>query len=198
MPLPYLAVSSANLTRALLATSLALALGGCSTWGGDSKSTSDKKGAVYLKEGFENNETFSRLFDAPVDATCEAARRALLSQGYLLSTVRPDFVNGSKSFQPEGEVHVQITFHVVCTPEGKEGRISTAFVNAVQDRYALKKNANSASVGLSAIGSVSIPLSSTEDSLVKVASETIPAGQFYDRFFALMTKLMGEPGTVAN
>ena len=37
-------------------------------------------------------------------------------------------------------------------------------------------------------GSLSSPLSASEDSLVKVASETIPAGAFYDRFFALMQR----------
>ena len=40
--------------------------------------------------------------------------------------------------------------------------------------------------GVAAIGSLSIPLTASGDSLVKVASETIPAGRFYDRFFALM------------
>lgn len=141
---------------------------------------------VYQREGFESTETFSRLFDASATATCEAARRALLSQGYLINSARADLINATKNFQPEGEVHVTITFNVVCTPDGSAGKVSTAFANAIQDRYALKKNANSASVGLSAIGSVSIPLGASDDSLVKVASETIPAGQFYDRFFALV------------
>ena len=142
--------------------------------------------AVYQKEGFEPDETFSRLFDASVEKTCEAARRALLSQGYRLTTQVPDFVSGSKSFQPEGEVHVQIVFNVVCAPVGTGGKLATAYVSAVQDRYTLKKNPNSASVGLAAIGSLSIPLTASGDSLVKVASETIPAGRFYERFFALM------------
>lgn len=146
----------------------------------------DAKVPVYQHEGFESNETFSRLFDASPIATCEAARRALLSQGYLINTAKTDLINATKNFQPEGEVHVTITFNVVCTPDGSAGKVSTAFANAIQDRYALKKNANSASVGLSAIGSVSIPLGASDDSLVKVASETIPAGQFYDRFFALV------------
>ncbi|SBT08439.1 putative lipoprotein transmembrane [Candidatus Accumulibacter aalborgensis] len=151
--------------------------------------------AVYQNEGFEANETFSRLFDASVDATCEAARRALLSQGYLLSTVKRDFISASKNFQPEGEVHVEIVFNVVCAPESGVGKVSTAYVNAIQDRYALKKNPNSASVGVAAIGSVSIPVGSSEDSLVKVASETIPAGPFYDRFFSLMQhKLLQQTG----
>jgi hypothetical protein len=145
---------------------------------------------VYQREGFESNETYSRLFDASAADTCEAARRALLSQGYLINTARPDLINATKAFQPEGEVHVTITFNVVCTSDGASGKISTAFANAIQDRYTLKKNANSASVGLSAIGSVSIPMGSSDDSLVKVASETIPAGQFYDRFFALLQRFV--------
>ena len=44
----------------------------------------------------------------------------------------------------------------------------------------------------SALGSISVPLSSTQDSLVKVASETIPAGEFYDRFFILMQRMLRE------
>ena len=148
--------------------------------------------AVYQNEGFEANETFSRLFDADVDATCEAARRALLSQGYVLSTLKRDFISASKNFQPEGEVHVQIVFNVVCAPEGGQEHVSTAYVNAIQDRYALKKSPNSATVGVAALGSLSIPLAASDDSLVKVASETIPAGPFYDRFFALMQRNLAQ------
>jgi hypothetical protein len=151
-------------------------------------SSTPDSAAVYQREDFESDETFSRLFDASVEATCEAARRALLSQGYRLTTQVHDFVSGSKSFQPEGEVHVQIVFNVVCASVGGKGELATAYVSAVQDRYALKKNPNSASVGVAAIGSLSIPLTASGDSMVKVASETIPAGPFYDRFFALMRR----------
>lgn len=176
-PRQHAASTCCRVIARLLLTALLAACGG-----------SPGRVAVYQNEGFEANETFSRLFDAGVDATCEAARRALLSQGYLLSTVKRDFISGSKHFQPEGDVHVEIVFNVVCAPEGGAGKVSTAYVNAIQDRYALKKNPNSASVGVAAIGSVSIPVGSSEDSLVKVASETIPAGPFYDRFFALMQR----------
>ncbi len=151
---------------------------------------------VYQSEGFAADETFSRLFDASVEATCEAARRALLSQGYRVTTQRDDFISGSKSFQPEGEVHVQIVFNVVCASVGAGGQLATAYVNAVQDRYTLKKNPNSASFGVAAIGSLSIPLTASGDSLVKVASETIPAGRFYDRFFALMLRNL--PGPIGS
>ena len=151
--------------------------------------------AVYQNEGFEANETFSRLFDASAEATCEAARRTLLSQGYLPTTVKPDFISASKHFQPESEVHVQIAFNVVCAPEGRLGKLSTVYVNAIQDRYVLKKNPTAATVGVSALGSISMPVGSTEDSLVKVASETIPAGRFYDRFFALVQQTLRQERT---
>lgn len=163
-------------------------LAGC---GGLSKGA-DKSKKVYQGESFAAEETFSRLFDAGVDDTCEAARRALLSQGYVISKAASGVVQGAKRFQPEGEVHVEIGFNVVCVGDGPKQQIATAYVSAQQDRYVLKKNAQAASLGVSALGSISVPLSSTEDSLVKVASETIPAGEFYDRFFTLMQRMLRE------
>lgn len=150
------------------------------------------KSAVYLNEKFQSDETFSRLFDGGVAETCEAARRALLSQGYIITNVREGAINGSKRFQPEGEVHVELSFNIVCVADGKNAQIATAYVSAQQDRYAIKKSTNASSIGISAIGSISVPLSSSQDSLVKVASETIPAGDFYDRFFALMNRMLRE------
>lgn len=174
-----------------LASLLALAsLGGCSTLG-DATMGGGSKVSVYQNETFEADQTFSRLFDASVADTCEAARRALLSQGYVIGhSSTSDAVNGSKRFQPDGEVHVEINFTVVCVPDWTSGKIATAYVSALQDRYVVKKSTNSTSVGVSAIGSISVPVSSNQESLVKVASETIPAGKFYDRFFSLMQKLL--------
>ena len=147
---------------------------------------------VYKTERFQSDETFSRLFDGNVDDTCEAARRALLSQGYVIAKAQKGVLNGTKHFQPDGEVHVEITFNIVCVADGKAESIATAYVSAQQDRYAVKRSTNPTSIGVSAIGSISVPLSSSEDSLVKVASETIPAGEFYDRFFTLMGKMLRE------
>ncbi|MDM4768521.1 DUF2242 domain-containing protein [Pelomonas sp. SE-A7] len=175
------------LAALLAATAL---LGGCSFSAPSLSST--PKTAVYLNERFQSDETFSRLFDAGVADTCEAARRALLSQGYIITSAREGAINGSKRFQPEGEVHVELSFNIVCVPDGKNSGIATAYVSAQQDRYAIKKSTNATSIGVSALGSISVPLSSSQDSLVKVASETIPAGEFYDRFFALMSRMLRE------
>jgi hypothetical protein len=140
--------------------------------------------APFHREAFEASDTYSRSFAAPEAQTCEAARRALLSQGYLITTAMDDQVVGRKSFQPGLETHIQIEFRISCAP--KADRSTIAFVSALQDRYALKKSNNSASLGVGAIGSLSLPFTSSDEALVKVASETVTAAAFYDRFFDLM------------
>ena len=114
----------------------------------------------------------------------------------MVSAATPDLVNARKSFQPESDSHIEIEFRVVCAPEvkGSGGGKTLLFVSALQDRYALKKSNNSASLGVGALGSVSLPFSSSDDSLVKVASETITAAGFYDRYFRLVTRYLGSNG----
>lgn len=142
---------------------------------------------IYQQEQFDaTSSPYAHTFHSKSDAACEAARRALLSQGYVVSSSRNDAVDGSKNFQPSNDMHVVIEFHVVCADATADGSSSIAYVNAVQDRYTLKKSNTSASVGLSVFGSLSLPIGSSDDALVKTASETIPAGVFYERFFNLV------------
>jgi hypothetical protein len=148
------------------------------------------------QEQFGSANTYSRLFDASAAQTCEAARRALLSQGYIINTASSDLVEGRKSFQPDAEAHLRMEIRVVCAtdgpkgPDGAEGKVSLAFVTALQDQYALKKSNNSASLGVGAFGSVSLPFSSSNDSMVRVGSETIATEAFYDRFFELVRRYL--------
>ena len=146
--------------------------------------------AFPLQENFGSTQTYSRLFDATAAQTCEASRRALLSQGYIINTARADLVEGQKSFQPEAEAHLQMVIRVVCAPESTDGKVSLGFVTALQDSYALKKSNNSASLGVGAIGSVSLPFSSSNDAMVKVGSQTISSDAFYDRFFDLVQRYL--------
>jgi Uncharacterized protein conserved in bacteria (DUF2242) len=146
-------------------------------------------------EEFGSTATYSRQFAATAAQTCEAARRALLSQGYIIIIAREDLVNGQKSFQPEPESHLQMEIRVVCAPDngnnnGGNGKASLGFVTALQDVYALKKSNNSASLGVGALGSVSLPFSSSNDAMVKVASKTITTDAFYDRFFELVKRYL--------
>ncbi len=142
--------------------------------------------AVPVQESFDSSATFSRGFDASPAQTCEAARRALLSQGYIATARTQELIEGRKSFQPSAETNLEINFRVVCVPQTSDGKVSLGFATALQDRYALKKSASSASLGVGALGSLSLPFSSSNDSLVKIGSETIAQRGFYDSFFELL------------
>ncbi|RZJ59579.1 MAG: DUF2242 domain-containing protein [Acidovorax sp.] len=143
-----------------------------------------------VQESFGSVSTYSRMFDATPAQTCEASRRALLSQGYIISSSSADLVEGKKSFQPEAESHLQMVVRVVCVPEASDGKVSLGFVTALQDTYALRKTNNSASLGVGAIGSVSLPLSASSESMVKVGSETISKDTFYESFFDLVKRYL--------
>ena len=169
----------------VLATLLMLcALGGCS-------SVTPRPPPVYKDEAFSKQSAFSRDYSASVRATCEAARRALLSQGYVTKDSRADQINATKRFQPKDAAYTEIEFSVVCTPVNTTGDRSLLFANAFQGHYIMKKASTNASVGVSALGSFSLPLGSSDEALVRVGGETISSEVFYERFFALIQHYLG-------
>lgn len=137
---------------------------------------------------FDNTGMYTRHVLASQSKTCEAARRALLSQGYLVNTATDELVTGRKYFQPTNDIHYQVEMRVVCATEGKNDEKTAAYASALQDRYVIKKINNSASLGVGALGSVSLPVSATDDTLVKVGSETVSDPRFYELFFQLFDR----------
>ena len=146
--------------------------------------------AIEAQESFDSASTYSRTYGALDAHTCEAARRALLSQGYVINAATSDRVRGRKSFQPTPQAHAEVEFTVVCAREGHEGKRTIAFVNAVQETFTLRKSSNSASVGVSPFGSLSLPFGGSEEALVKVGSLTITHAPFYERFFQLVERYL--------
>lgn len=176
-------MTRSSVSGVLVLAALLAVLSGCAS----------KKPAVYEHENFDDSGTFSRSFPVGDANSCEAARRALLSQGYIITSSGPNQVVGNKSFQQNSDNHLQISFNVTCAPDASDEQHSTMFANALQDRYALKKSNTSASLGVGVLGSVSMPIGSSDDSMVKVASETVTAAQFYDRYFALVESYLPKP-----
>jgi hypothetical protein len=166
-----------------LVAALALSVSGC---GSLDREADSHRYNVVAHETFGSSATYSRLFDAPPERACEAARRALLSQGYLINVSKGKEVEGQKSFQPATDNHQIITIRVVCAADSKDGKVTLGFVSALKDTYNLKKSSNSASVGVGALGSLSLPFSAGNDSMVKVGSETVSSATFYDSFFDLI------------
>lgn len=167
-----------RLSHALPAGLLALTLSACGGKAADS---------TLLRESFDSGDTYSRTVPGTPAQACEAARRTLLSQGYAIARADADAVEGNKNFQPREDAHEQLVLRISCAARGDEALV---FISAVQDRYALKKSPTSASVGVGALGSVSLPFGSNDDSLVKVASSTVQDADFYRRFFARLQQYL--------
>lgn len=178
-------MSCFSLPRRLLTALAPLALAGCAGLSSPPSPLLD-----YQPEAF-NGSAYVRHFTATPARTCEAARRALLSQGYVVTAASGQEVTARKYFQPDVEHHVQLEFRVVCAPEGLGQLASVAFASALKDQYVVRKVKESASLGVGGIGSLSLPLEGSMDSMVKIASETVSTAEVYERLFNLMGEYLG-------
>ncbi len=79
---------------------------------------------------------------------------------------------------------------ITCVPQDATDRISNAYVTAWEDQYVVKKATTSSSLGVSAIGSISLPMGSSDDSLVKIGAQTVRDRAFYERFHALIAQVL--------
>ena len=168
------------LSRRLLPLAASLLLAGCAGLASSPVPLGD-----YQLETF-NADTFVRHYVAPPVRTCEAARRALLSQGYIVTDATADKVIARKYFQPRAEHHVQLEFRVVCARESGDGDATVAFASGLKEQYVVRKVKESASLGVGGIGSLSLPVEGSLDSMVKVSSETVDDATLYQRFFELL------------
>ena len=187
-------MSFAVASRRLLAGLAPLGLAACAGWG-----ASPVPLLNYQPESFDG-ASHARHFQAAPARTCEAARRALLSQGYVVTAVQADQVSGRKYFQPSAEHHVQLEFRVVCAAESGQAEAAVAFVSGLKEQYMVRKVKESASLGVGGIGSLSLPVEGSMDSMVKIASETVTDSALYQSFFELLGKYlarMAGPGSRA-
>jgi len=145
--------------------------------------------AIYTDESFAYDSLFKLRTDGDVIMACESARRSLLGQGYLIATATSEGVVGRKAYKSEDKQNTFIEMNIVCLPETNG---STVFATGVLSTYALKMSSSSASVGVSAIGSISLPIGQSADSLVKVSEETIDDKDFYRRFFAAVDTILSD------
>jgi hypothetical protein len=112
-----------------------------------------------------------------------------LGEGYLIESATSEGVVGRKAYKSEGKENTFIEMNIVCAPDAAG---STVFATGVLSTYTLKMSSSSASVGLSALGSISLPIGQSADSLVKVSEETINDKEFYRRFFAAVDTILDD------
>jgi hypothetical protein len=144
---------------------------------------------VYTGESFASDSPFKMRVDGDVAPACESARRSLMGQGYLIESASEEGIKARKATRGGETQNTFIEMNVVCLPDSHG---STLFATGVLTTYALKKSSSSASVGVSALGSISLPIGQSADSLVKISEETIDDKDFYGRFFAAVSNTLEE------
>jgi hypothetical protein len=157
----------------------ALMLSACSTPGS------------FAKDSFSNDSPYQKHVSASAKIACSAAERTLLGDGYTLdsASAKMGTIKGRKAYRMDGGRSSFLEMSVVCLPDTLG---STIYASGLISTYDLKKSANAASVGLSVIGSISLPIGQTVDSMVKVSDETITDRVFYKRFFASVEGVLGD------
>ncbi|MGE4356243.1 DUF2242 domain-containing protein [Halothiobacillus sp.] len=140
----------------------------------------------YSSDSFGSDSPYQKHVPDGAAAACSAAERTLLGDGYIIDgdSSKGSF-KGRKAYRIDGNRSSFIEMNIVCLSDSTG---STIYANGVNSTYDLKKASSSASVGVSILGSVSLPIGQTVDSMVKVANETITDRVFYQRFFESVEK----------
>ena len=170
-------------------------LAGCAA---NSRAERSVETPVYQKELFARETPYWKSFAAKPAEICESARQALMSQGFLITELQANsspppgalIINGRKFIEPLHGAEIELAVNVTCAAHG--GADGIAYVTAWEDHLVAKRNALPASVGLGPVGSISLPMGSAEDSLVKVGVNMITDGTFYERFYTLMGSLLNQ------
>lgn len=145
---------------------------------------------IYKRELFQQAAPYWRAYGAEGVLICEGARQALMSQGYVVVGHNTLSLSARKFFRPEPGVGVELAMQVTCVDKAGDRPTGVAYVAAWQDHFVTRKNANAASLGVNAVGSISLPLTAAEDALVKVGVDMVADPQFYERFHALLGSML--------
>ena len=142
-------------------------------------------------EEFSADEKHHRDFQACPQALCDAARRALLGDGYLVNRADAQRLVGGKEFQVEAQQHAIVNIHVNC--DQRRGG-STLYVTATEEHFDVKSLRQSSSIGFPVVAPIYYGTQSEADAQVKTHGETVSEREFYERFYrAVQRELAPSP-----
>ncbi|HXU93975.1 MAG TPA: DUF2242 domain-containing protein [Gallionella sp.] len=139
------------------------------------------------KEDFQSDLRHRRDFSAEPAPVCEAARRVLLGDGYIVAkSIDHDFI-GTKEFPIEEDKHAILRLYVTC---GQRTGGSTLFVTATEEHFDVKASSESTSIGVP-LTPLSISSTREIDNQVKTRGETVTNRDFYERFYRAVQQELG-------
>ncbi|MFA6970543.1 MAG: DUF2242 domain-containing protein [Gallionella sp.] len=140
------------------------------------------------REEFHTDSRHSKNFAATAEPVCEAARRVLLRDGYIVEDNAEQNLSGAKEFQIEENRHAILRVYATC---GQRAGGSTLFVTATEEHFDVKTSRQSTSIGLPLISPISISNKSEADNQVKILGETVTDRDFYERFYRGVQQELG-------
>lgn len=140
------------------------------------------------REEFRSDSRHSRDFSVEAKPVCEAARRVLLGDGYIVAESAGQNVTGAKEFQIEENRHAILRVYATC---GQRSGGSTLFLTATEEHFDVKTSRQSTSIGLPILSPISISNNSEVDNQVKILGETVTDRNFYERFYRAVEKKLG-------
>lgn len=120
---------------------------------------------------------------------CEASRRVLLGEGYVVERRRDDEVVGAredhvtKEDKDEGYAHRRV--YVTCA--ARDGG-STLYVTATEEQFGIKVIRDSTLIGLPLVSPISIGTRTEGEQQVKFRGRTVEEQAFYDDFYRAVRK----------
>lgn len=142
-------------------------------------------------ERFAADSRHKREFSAGRAALCDATRRVLLGQGYVVS--RSDEANdvallGQKEFKEPDNRSAVLQVQALCS-DGAKG--SVLLVTALESHFDLAKVKEQKSLGLPLIAPLSVVSSTASASQIKLSGETVEDRSFYEGLFRAVEKELG-------
>lgn len=131
-------------------------------------------------EDFAADSRYRRNFDAGAPAVCDAARRVLLGDGYLVARSEGLSLVGGKQFQIRDRQHAIVNIHVSCDQRGGG---SILFVSATEEHFDVESIRQSSSIGFPLVAPIYYSTQSEADRQVKIRGETVSDRGFYERFY---------------
>lgn len=141
-------------------------------------------------EAFASDARYRRDFAVAAAPLCEAARRAMLGEGYIVARPEEQRLLAGKKFQVDEKQHAILTLHVNCEPHGGG---STLFATATEERFDVKTSRQSSSIGFPVLAPLYFGTVIESDNQVKTRGETVTQGAFYERFYRAVQRELAPP-----
>ena len=142
------------------------------------------------REDFAAQARHRRDFAVAVAPLCDAARRALLGDGYVVTRSEDGRLMGGKEFQIDDNRHAILNLYVNC--EARTGG-ATLFVTATEEHFDVKATRQSTSIGFPVLAPLYFGTLREADSQVKSRGETVTENAFYERYYRAVQRELAPP-----